>query len=101
MPFLLHLCNIGGILKTAVTEYISPLVDFMFIVPPSEISSISFYPEGWVSSLYTCHFQARVPFIQNYFCSNSLIFFLQFYSLFCVNSFRLEVVELGFNLTVL
>ena len=50
MPFLLHLCNIGRILKTAVTEYISPLVDFMFIVPPSEISSISFYPEGWVSS---------------------------------------------------
>lgn len=50
MPFLLHFSNIGGILKTAVTEYISPLVDFMFIVPPSEIPSISFYPEGRISS---------------------------------------------------
>ena len=42
MLFLLNLSGIGGILKTAKTECISASVDLMFLVPPSEISSIVF-----------------------------------------------------------
>lgn len=100
MLFLLNLSGIGGILKIAKTMYFSFGQSHVFSSSFWNIFNC-FYSEGWISSLYTYSPRQENCLFKIVFVAVPWSSFCNLYSLFCLSSSRLGVIELGFNLTVL